>query len=99
VAQLSPRPFCVGFAAETRDLAHFAEQKRRVKALDMIAANDVSASQGFDREDNALLVLWEGGQVSLPRQPKGALARQLVELIADRIDAQTATESTRSATR
>ncbi|MGD1983189.1 MAG: bifunctional phosphopantothenoylcysteine decarboxylase/phosphopantothenate--cysteine ligase CoaBC [Chromatiaceae bacterium] len=99
VAAGSPRPFCVGFAAETQDLAGYAEQKRRAKALDMIAANDVSASQGFDREDNALLVLWEGGQANLPRQSKSRLAYRLVELIADRFDAQTAAEDSRSASR
>lgn len=65
----------------------------------MIAANDVSASMAFDRDDNALLVLWEGGQVSLPRQSKTMLASKLVELIADRFDAQIATENSRSTSR
>ena len=92
VAAQTDRPFCVGFAAETHDVEDYAEGKRRVKGLDMIAANLVSASQGFETDDNALLVIWEGGKVSLPTQNKSQLAVELVKIIADRFDAQTATE-------
>lgn len=92
VAASPARPFCVGFAAETQDVEHYARGKLRAKDLDMIAANQVSASQGFDADDNALLVLWEGGQQSLPMQSKSRLAAQLVELIMDRLNAQTATQ-------
>ena len=85
---LSPdRPFCVGFAAETNDVEAYADAKRRAKGLDMIAANQVGASQGFETDENALLVLWEGGRQVFPMQPKPALAGQLVSLIADRFDA------------
>lgn len=91
VSALSDRPFCVGFAAETHDLAAYAEAKLKAKGLDMIAANRVSASQGFEVDDNALLVIWKGGSEALERQPKPQLAAQLVNLIADRFDAQTAT--------
>lgn len=91
VAALPARPFCVGFAAETHDVAAHAEAKRRAKGLDMIAANQVGASQGFEADDNALLVMWDGGSADLGRQSKVRLAQRLVELIADRFDAQTAT--------
>ena len=84
------RPFCVGFAAETDDVGAYAERKRRAKGLDMIAANQVSASIGIETDENALLVIWDGGQQALSRQPKTRLAAQLVDLIADRFDAQTA---------
>jgi phosphopantothenoylcysteine decarboxylase/phosphopantothenate--cysteine ligase len=90
VAGLAERPFCVGFAAETNDLEAHARAKLRAKGLDMIAANQVSVSQGFEADDNALLVIWEGGSEMLDRQPKQRLAEQLVNLIADRFDAQTA---------
>ena len=93
VAALSARPFCVGFAAETRDLESYAEGKRRDKGIEMIAANLVGEHKGFEADDNALLVLWEGGRSRLPQQPKSSLAEQLVSLIADRIDAQTTTEN------
>lgn len=91
VAALPERPFCVGFAAETEDLESHAEAKRRAKGIDMIAANEVGAGAGFEVNDNALRVLWEGGSVQLTLQPKPRLAEQLVSLIAERMDAQTAT--------
>jgi phosphopantothenoylcysteine decarboxylase/phosphopantothenate--cysteine ligase len=90
VAATRPRPFCVGFAAETEDVESYAERKRRTKGVDMVAANRVGAALGFDEDQNELLVLWDGGQTVLPRQDKGKLATHLVELIADRFDAQTA---------
>jgi phosphopantothenoylcysteine decarboxylase/phosphopantothenate--cysteine ligase len=93
VAALPQRPFCVGFAAETDHVEANAQAKRRAKRLDMIAANRVGASRGFEVDDNALLVIWEGGQQSLPTQPKSRLAAQLVNLIVDRFDAQTAAEN------
>ncbi len=87
VSQSSERPFCVGFAAETHDLEAYAEGKRRAKGLDMIAANKVGGDQGFESDENALLVLWEEGRQMLPTQSKAALAGQLVDLIAERFDA------------
>ena len=84
VSRLPDRPFCVGFAAETNDLEAYAEAKRRAKGLDMIAANKVGGDQGFESDDNALLVLWEGGKRMLPMQTKAALAGQLVDLIVER---------------
>ena len=87
VAALPQRPFCVGFAAETHDLEQYAEAKRRDKGVEMIAANQVGEREGFEADDNALLVLWEGGHAQLPLQPKAILAEQLVSLIAERIDA------------
>jgi phosphopantothenoylcysteine decarboxylase/phosphopantothenate--cysteine ligase len=93
VAAQEPRPFIVGFAAETDDLAFQAEHKRRAKGLDMIAANLVGSGRlGFDTGDNSLLVLWEGGRADLPVQPKTRLAEQLVALIAERLHAPTAAE-------
>lgn len=95
VAALENRPYTVGFAAETEDLAEHAEAKRRAKGVDMIAANLVGEGQlGFDTEDNALLVLWEGGRAELPPQPKPQLAEELISLIAERLHAPTATEDT-----
>ena len=89
VAALPQRPFCVGFAAETDDVEAYAEHKRRIKGLDMIAANQVGAALGFEADDNALLVLWEGGREALENQPKPRLATRLVDLIVERFDAQT----------
>lgn len=76
------RPFTVGFAAETRNVLDYARQKLLNKRLDMICANDVSSSQtGFNSDHNAVSVIWRGGELDLPTQPKQQLAEQLIALI------------------
>jgi phosphopantothenoylcysteine decarboxylase/phosphopantothenate--cysteine ligase len=78
------RPFVVGFAAETDSVEQYARQKLLKKNLDMIAANEVGHDKVFEKDDNALLVLWRDGRRDLPNAPKVALARDLVALIAER---------------
>jgi phosphopantothenoylcysteine decarboxylase/phosphopantothenate--cysteine ligase len=82
VAGLSDRPFVVGFAAETERVEEFARAKLERKHLDLIAANQVGSDCGFEREDNALLLLWPDGREELPQADKRELARQLVARIA-----------------
>ena len=89
VAATSPAPFTVGFAAETNDLERHARDKLENKAIDMVAANLVGgAGQGFNADDNELLVLWRGGSQSLPRDTKTRLAHALVDVIAARYAAR-----------
>lgn len=89
VAGLPKPPFTLGFAAETGDLEHYAADKLRRKGIDMIAANLVGAEEGgFEREENALTVLWNEGRVTLPMAPKFELARKLVSITAERYDAR-----------
>ncbi len=87
VASLKSRPdWVVGFAAETDALEAYALKKLRDKNLDMIAANWVGREQGgFDSEDNALQVFWQGGQRDLPMTDKKNLAKQLLALIAEKL--------------
>jgi phosphopantothenoylcysteine decarboxylase/phosphopantothenate--cysteine ligase len=84
VAALPEPPFTVGFAAETNDVAAHARDKLEKKHVDMIAANQVGPDCGFDRETNALTVYWPGGERALGEGSKPLLARQLIELIAER---------------
>jgi phosphopantothenoylcysteine decarboxylase/phosphopantothenate--cysteine ligase len=84
VAARTPRPFVVGFAAETDSVEQYARQKLLKKNLDMIAANEVGHDKVFEKDDNALLVLWRDGRLELPHAPKVALARDLVALISER---------------
>lgn len=88
VAALPRRPFTVGFAAETDDVLGYARRKLDDKRLDMIAANAVGAGLGFETDDNALTLLWPGGQRELPRASKAALARELIAVIAERLHAR-----------
>jgi phosphopantothenoylcysteine decarboxylase/phosphopantothenate--cysteine ligase len=86
VAALPDAPFTVGFAAETQAVEEHAREKLRAKNIDMIAANAVGRQLGFDREDNALHVIWEQGEQQLALAGKGKLARQLVAIIAERFE-------------
>ena len=86
VAALTNAPFTVGFAAETEQVIDHAREKLQAKRINMIAANVVGEQQGFDREDNALHVLWPGGEQPLARASKQQLARQLLDLIARQFD-------------
>lgn len=88
VAGRTPRPFMVGFAAETENLEANAHQKLLDKKLDLIAANRVGDTLGFDAEDNELTLFWHDGERQLRRDSKERLARQLITTIADRFHAQ-----------
>ena len=88
VAAGAPRPFVVGFAAETQNVERNALSKLENKKLDMIAANQVGEGLAFDCDDNALTVFWKDGRRELPRAPKCELAAALVEVIAERYDAK-----------
>jgi len=77
-------PFLVGFAAETHDVASYAQGKLRHKGLDMIAANQVGGGLGFEAADNALTLYWADGAVELPRTSKAELARRLIAHVAER---------------
>jgi len=85
VAAASPRPFVVGFAAETQDLEVNARKKLEHKRLDLIAANLVGSGVGFDCDENALLVLWADGRYQMPPNTKIRLAEKLVDLIAEHL--------------
>ena len=89
VAKLTPRPWLVGFAAETRDLIGYATQKLQRKKLDMIIANDVSDKNiGFNSDSNAVTVLSQKAQstevssITLAVDTKDKIAEQLLKVIA-----------------
>ncbi|QSX33969.1 bifunctional phosphopantothenoylcysteine decarboxylase/phosphopantothenate--cysteine ligase CoaBC [Shewanella avicenniae] len=87
VAALDVRPFTVGFAAETENVEQYAKQKMARKNLDMIAANDVSKQGlGFNSDSNALKVFTHSHCEELPATDKLSLAKQLLKLIADKIN-------------
>ncbi|HDL4211062.1 TPA: bifunctional phosphopantothenoylcysteine decarboxylase/phosphopantothenate--cysteine ligase CoaBC [Mannheimia haemolytica] len=75
------RPFVVGFAAETQNVAEYAKSKLERKNLDMICANDVSGGQVFGQDQNALHLFWKNGEKTLPLADKSKLAESLVQEI------------------
>lgn len=83
VARLSPRPYCVGFAAESENLLEHAREKLQRKNVPLIVGNLGPAT--FGRDDNALVLVDAQGERELPNADKLTLARQLVAEIARRI--------------
>ncbi|OKY25099.1 bifunctional phosphopantothenoylcysteine decarboxylase/phosphopantothenate--cysteine ligase CoaBC [Thalassotalea sp. PP2-459] len=87
VAQLTAKPFVVGFAAETQQVEQYAKDKLIRKNLDMIAANDVSkAGHGFNSENNALKIFSRDKSVDIPLASKQHVADQLVAIIKRQLD-------------
>jgi phosphopantothenoylcysteine decarboxylase/phosphopantothenate--cysteine ligase len=84
VAALSDAPFTVGFAAETENLRDYALGKLQTKKLDMIVANQVGRDRGFDQDENAVDVFWDGGEQSFAQAAKTELARGIIQLVAAR---------------
>ena len=76
-------PFCVGFAAETNDVATNAEEKRRRKKLPLLIAN--RAQDALGQDENEVTLLDDAGAHALPRMGKLTLARTLVAEIAARL--------------
>ena len=74
--------FCVGFAAESHDLAANAEAKRIRKKVPLLIGN--IGPDTFGQDHNALLLVDERGSTAMPRASKLALARQLIKEIATR---------------
>jgi phosphopantothenoylcysteine decarboxylase / phosphopantothenate---cysteine ligase len=83
MAARKPRPFCAGFAAETENLAANAQAKLAAKQLDLIFANDASAT--FGQDDATVTAYWKGGEQLFPQGSKEQLARQMIALLAARL--------------
>jgi phosphopantothenoylcysteine decarboxylase/phosphopantothenate--cysteine ligase len=76
VAALPDAPFCVGFAAESRDLAMYAEGKRVAKKLGLVVGNLVQDGLGGDT--NAVTLFDAAGAHVLPPADKVEVARGIV---------------------
>jgi phosphopantothenoylcysteine decarboxylase/phosphopantothenate--cysteine ligase len=79
----------VGFAAETGDedgdvLAH-GRAKLATKGCDLLVVNEVGTDRGFERPDNAAVILGDDGtEVEVPTGPKEALADVVWDHVARR---------------
>jgi len=83
VAALPRPPFCVGFAAESHDLATYAEGKRVNKKLPLVVGNLIS--DGFGGEDNTVVLFDAAGAHPLATASKTEVARSIVAAIAERL--------------
>ena len=73
----------VGFAAESQDLLNNAQDKLKSKDLDLIVANDISATDaGFAVDTNRVTLLHADSNVeALPLMSKDEVALQILERI------------------
>lgn len=79
----------VGFAAESRDLIENATSKLASKNLDLIVANDITASDsGFSVDTNKVVLIGRGGQPErLPMMPKRQVADRVWAAVAALLNA------------
>lgn len=83
VASRQPRPFVVGFAAETEQVLQYARKKLRDKKLDMIVANQVGEGKGFLAEENSVTIITPKKEYAIDYAPKIEIARQVIHHIAN----------------
>jgi phosphopantothenoylcysteine decarboxylase/phosphopantothenate--cysteine ligase len=76
VAALPDPPFCVGFAAESENLAEYAQAKRAKKKIPMIVANLVQHTIG--KEENEVTIYDDEGAHSLARAAKSKIAHGIL---------------------
>lgn len=74
----------VGFAAESQDLLANAASKLKTKGLDLIVANDITATgSGFEVETNQVTLLYPSGEAEqLPLMNKADLAHVILDRVA-----------------
>lgn len=76
------RPICIGFAAETENLIQNAQLKLKQKNLDMIIANIVSETEGFNREENSITILTSEKTLEFRKLKKEVCADLIVQEIS-----------------
>ncbi len=91
VAEQENKPFTVGFAAETHEVEAYAKQKLIKKNLDLVVANDVAQETiGFNSDNNAVTVISRNSQQIFTKRSKAQIARDLINIIADSVQADNA---------
>jgi phosphopantothenoylcysteine decarboxylase/phosphopantothenate--cysteine ligase len=89
IAALEPKPFTIGFAAESENLLEYARSKLQHKNLDLVVANNISDSSiGFNSDDNAVTLVEKNTATEISQRSKQQLARELIALFAQKITAQ-----------
>lgn len=82
----------IGFAGESADLLGNARRKLQAKALDLIVANDLTASEaGFEADTNRVTLLRGDGNLQpLPLQSKTAVAERVLDEVTSMLKARSA---------
>lgn len=88
IAALDPKPFTIGFAAESENLLEYARAKLVRKNLDLVVANNISDSEiGFNSDDNAVTLVDKNSTIEISQRSKHQLARELIARFAQTITA------------
>ena len=92
---VQPRPYLVGFAAETGSLDRVAAKLQR-KGVDLMVANDVAeAGSGFGTDTNRVELLdRDGGREALPLLTKREVADHILDRVAAALDVRDAAAQT-----
>jgi len=77
VAALPHAPFCIGFAAESENLADYAQAKRVRKKIPMIVANLIQHTLG--KEENEVTIYDDAGAHALAKAPKSKIAHGILD--------------------
>lgn len=85
VALMKPRPYCVGFAAETEDLINQAREKYEKKSLDLVCANRVGHDLVFEKDESSIVLVEKRGVTDLGTGPKYVLATAIIDHIFNRL--------------
>ncbi len=87
IGKMTPKPYLIGFAAETEKLRENARKKMEEKNIDAIVTNDVSRDDiGFSSDYNeANLYFRDGTEVFIPKDEKDAVAFRILESVSKRL--------------
>lgn len=79
----------VGFAAESENLLANAQDKLERKRLDLLVANDITATDaGFETDTNRVVIIdANGGQEALELQSKARVAEHVIQRVAQLLSA------------
>ena len=81
-----PDQLLVGFALETHDATHHAQEKLTRKRLDFIVLNSLAdAGAGFRCDTNKITLIYANGEKAFPLKSKAEVAQDIVDEIAHRI--------------
>ena len=83
VAAREDRPFMVGFAAETSNILEFGREKRRQKNLDLLFANNATAT--FNSDSVEATAIYADGETELGPGNKSHVARQMLKMISEQL--------------
>jgi phosphopantothenoylcysteine decarboxylase/phosphopantothenate--cysteine ligase len=96
-SRVANSPILVGFAAETDDAVAKGRAKRTGKNVDLIVVNDVSQpGVGFDGDTNAVTIVGEEAEQSVPLQSKAQVAAIVLDRIEQALARRTAPTAART---